>query len=247
MVTDALNARDFVLPFVGAVAGYVVGILQTVAADRRDRAKARNKVLYILFQLLREVRASNPQQLLPLVSEVLVRRFGAAIDGSGTRDDVVKLLAGLLRKLTGERLRTLGEASESAVQALVPTDPLLALRLTGARITRLEDFVKDYYKLVQARPEVATDPNAPRILATMEAHALDLALKKTVEELSSDIRVLAASCWIPQRRAVLQLLQKQNTPVSAKEFEAELGEFLDELVSRVRSAIMASSLAEETT
>ena len=71
-----LTLHDLLLSFVGVVGGYTLGVLQSVAADQRDRWKARNRILYTLFQIHHEIRASNPREILPLFERFIRKRLG---------------------------------------------------------------------------------------------------------------------------------------------------------------------------
>lgn len=243
MVGISLSARDLLLPIVTAVAGYVVGILQSVAADRRDRSKARNRVLYLLFQIRREVRVTNPREFLPIIANAVVKRVDAIPGELPDEKQVAALLSVLLEALSGQRRSRLTESYEAAVEDLVSTDPLLALRLTGPHIARLDAAVKEYYRRVQAQPEVIANPTAARVLASMETHALELALKESLEQLAVDIRELAASYLPIKRRRILRLLASQAAASAEGVIEAELGPVLDEIVERIKAQMTTSPTA----
>jgi hypothetical protein len=235
-----VTLRDIALSFIGVVGGYVLGILQSVAADQRERRKARNRVLYVLFQTYWEVRTSNPYEVIPLLVVAIKKRFvHPGTDVIVPKEATISLSA-MLREMTNSDLSQLTKSFDDAVQALVPIDPLLAFRITGPRSVGLEGLVQDYYKRVSSRPELATELNLLSIVGAMEAHTLELALNKTCDQLGADIREIARSFWLPKRRLILRELNRQNTRLSEAEFERKFGREMDEMASKLKCAMMST-------
>lgn len=150
MASEALTPRDVLLPFLGAGAGYVIGVLQTAAANMRERRKALNTVLYALLQMRREARISNPRAvILPQISDLILRRFGPDAVARFVQMGVPAVIYDALQATAGDRLSALTTQYNEAVRALIPVDPLLAYSLTGDRLIRLDSFVKNYYEHVR--------------------------------------------------------------------------------------------------
>lgn len=235
-----VTLHDIALSFIGVVGGYVLGILQSVAADQRERRKARNRVLYVLFQTYWEVRTSNPYEVMPLLLKAIKKRFVDPGKDVTVPEELTKFLSAMLREMTTNDLSQLTKSFDDAVQALVPIDPLLAFRITGPRSAGLERLVQDYYKRIGSRPEVATESNLLSVVSAMEAHTLELAVKKTCHQLGADIREIARSFWLPKRRLILKELNRQNTQLSETEFERKFGREMDAMASKLKSAMMST-------
>lgn len=237
-----LTLHDLLLSFVGVVGGYTLGVLQSVAADQRDRWKARNRVLYTLFQIHHEVRASNPRDVLPLFERSIRRRLGKDGENVTIPPELRSTLSSVLRQLTEPRLADLAKSFTDATQALVPIDPLLALRIAGARSIRVDSLVRDYYERISNRPDLLIDPNARRVLTAMEERTLEMACKKAMAQLDSDIREVAGSFWKFRRHCILEELKKRSSGISDDEFEKEFGQDLDEIMRTVQSTMTSAPL-----
>jgi hypothetical protein len=234
-----VTLHDIALSFIGVIGGYILGILQSVAADQRDRRKARNRLLYVLFQTYWEVRTSNPYEVMPLLVMAIKKRFVDPGTDVTVPEEVTNFLSAMLREMTNSGFSQLTKSFDEAVQALVPIDPLLAFRINGPRSAGFQSLVHDYYKRVSSRPELATESNLLNVVSAMEAHTLELALKKTCAQLRADIREIARSFWLPKRRMILRELNRQNTGLSEAEFERKFGQEMDEMASKLRRAMMS--------
>jgi hypothetical protein len=174
--------------------------------------------------------------------DAMKKRFAEIGPDEAAPEELMKVLSEILRRLASPALQHLETSFNKSIQTLVPIDPLLALRIAGARSARLETLVKDYYQRISSRPELINDPNALRVLATIEEHTLDLAFKKARDQLASDIREIARSFWIFKRRRILKELENRGTSLSADEFEKQFGPDLDEMAETIKRAMMLTPI-----
>jgi hypothetical protein len=236
MNAESVTFRDIV-PLATAVAGYIVGTLRTAAANLRERRKALNAVVYALLKLRRDVDASNPRQTLVQLSRLLIKRFGEEAIVALAQPGVRNLVYDAVRSFSADRMTNVAQRCAESIGMLVPFCPLLAYRLAGDRVAQLHPFVSRYYDSIRARPGVVSDPRGSEILAAMEDQTLDVAFKKTQEELADDIRCVAAKISIFSRLRILRTLRMQDDDVSDDEFEAEFGAHFDGMLHRVNVII----------
>lgn len=76
----------------------------------------------------------------------------------------------------------------------------------------------------------------------MEEHTLEMACKKAMAQLDSDIREVAGSFWKFRRHCILEELKKRSSGISDDEFEKEFGQDLDEIMRTVQSTMTSAPL-----
>jgi hypothetical protein len=241
MTSEALTLRDLLLPFLGAAAGYVVGVLQTAATNLRDRRRALNAVLFSLLQMRGEILTSNPRDMLAALGRYLSKRFGPEATKALADSNVRALIYQVMQDLTSARIPSLETRYQEAIKTLVPFYPLLAYRLRGDRISLLSAFSKNYYERVRQIPDIANDPNAPTALRVIEHHTADVAFAKAASQLAEDICAVASAFSVFGRSRVMSVLEEQSKPIADEEFDLEFAGQMDLLVEQIEVALQNST------
>lgn len=236
MIEANVSFRE-VLPvitaLVGALVGGVVAELRTFMAAARERKKALRVLLYELLRLRFEIHRYNPDHLIQALSRMFMRRFGAegtkAIETPEVKTFFNSLIHGVLQTMQAE----FSSKYNNAVEALAPHDPITAYRLVGQeQLLALERTLGQYYEVIRAHPEIATDPEGIRFLDASKKAMFNAAYAEAVKQLSEDITHVARQCSFWTKQRVVGVLSRQDRPP-----EKELDDFIDRLLNQVLKEI----------
>jgi hypothetical protein len=214
MLSEQLSIKDWI-PVGIALAGYLAGVLHNTAANVRERRKAVNSVAYSLLEMRWEVKTSNPSLIMAALRQFLLSRFGAQADIELSKPEVQQFFRQFLASVANGDRDGIGKRYSDAVRTLTPFYPIIAYRLSGESIIRIDTRIRTHYDQLRDHPIIAGDPNTPVSVALIEDRTLSQAFDEAVRSLSGDLQEVSSCCGLLTRMRIRRTIKEQDERVTS--------------------------------
>jgi hypothetical protein len=220
-MSEQLSLKDLI-PVGIAFAGYFAGTLHTAAANIRERRKALNAVLFSLLEMRWEIITSDPRLMMAAIRRLLVERFGGQAELELSKPDVRQFFSQLLSSLVSAERDGIGTRYSEAVQTLAPFYPIIAHRLAGEGIIRIDTRLREHYDRVRQHPIIAADPLVPASLALIEDRTLSQMFDEASKRLAADLKDIARQFGLLARLRIYRMIKDQDERVLSDAFYGSL-------------------------
>ncbi len=194
----------------GALLGGFLAELHSVLQGSRERRRALRLLLNQLLEIRFEILRRDPALILELLRDLSRRYFRDASLEAIEEHPVFRNIASVAVKSFASG--SLNASYSDAVKQLAPYNPLFTYRLSSDdRFFRFEAQIDNYFTGIATVPEVAADPNTPRIVGPARKAALEAAHREAVQELAASILLVAGKLWTLTQMSARSAIRRQES------------------------------------